>query len=410
MREVVSGGKRIDRCMTCGGLWFDPGEIGELAAGRLAAAAEPGGKEAQAGIAAGGGPSGPNGVAPPHGVERSGEGKPPAAAASPRGERGPSGKQAARMWRAAARLACPRCFGRLHPVDFQATGIFLFSCRSCGGLLASRGAAAEIEARFDNLRRHQAEYAALAEAIAEAERRRFEARLGASPFGGRRVAGGRVPLPVVVPLSDAAPARRGFPVAAWGIVAIVALLYVFRSLIGAPPRLPGGLAGLRPGAGFSGLPVLAFLCAPFVHAGLFPLLGGCLFLSILGDNVEDRIGTVAYLVFFFLCAAAGSAVHLLWGEPAGRAAMGSAVAAAGILGAYVVFFPDVPIRMYGMGRVAAIPAYLFACVWLAWALLFSGGRLALVIDPAPYSFAAQLAGFGSGALCAIGWRLAEEAS
>jgi membrane associated rhomboid family serine protease len=82
------------------------------------------------------------------------------------------------------------------------------------------------------------------------------------------------------------------------------------------------------------------------------------------------------------------------------AALGSAGAVAGVLGAYLVFFPDVPIEMYGMGRVVTVPAYLFACAWAVSVFLWGWGPgpLSTLLNPAPYILAGHLAGFAAGAL------------
>jgi membrane associated rhomboid family serine protease len=92
--------------------------------------------------------------------------------------------------------------------------------------------------------------------------------------------------------------------------------------------------------------------------------------------------------------------HVLWGKAGMPAALGSAGAVAGVLGAYLVFFPDVPIDMYGMGRVVTVPAYLFACAWAVSVFLWGWGPgpLSALFNPAPYSLAGHLAGFATGAL------------
>ena len=91
------------------------------------------------------------------------------------------------------------------------------------------------------------------------------------------------------------------------------------------------------------------------------------------------------------------------------AALGSAGAVAGVLGAYLVFFPDVPIAMYGMGRVVTVPAYLFACAWAVAVFLWGWGPgpLSNLLNPAPYSLPGHLAGFAAGALGAVFCRSVE---
>lgn len=149
--------------------------------------------------------------------------------------------------------------------------------------------------------------------------------------------------------------------------------------------------------------MFALLSAPFLDGGIVPLAVGCLFLFVLGDNVEDRLGRVPFLLFYLFCGAVAGAAHVLWGKAGMPAALGSAGAVAGVLGAYLVFFPDVPIEMYGMGRIVTVPAYLFACAWAVAVFLWGWGPgpLSNLLNPAPYSLAGHLAGFAAGALGAV---------
>jgi membrane associated rhomboid family serine protease len=371
---VVAGDREIDCCTACGALWFDYGEIRELTEGRLSVDAE------------GGPPPAPTGMA--------------ATAEKP-------GAILSRMRREGAFLACPRCGAALTAIDFQLTGIPVFQCPSCEGILAPRASAAGIAARFRFLREHGSRVSVLGETLARREKRRMESEYGRTgPGTGVSMA---VPLPLVVPLADDSPGMQTLPLATISLIAASAVFYLAGQVRGEVLALPGGLTGLPSGTGFAGVPKMLLLLAPFFHAGILPLVAGSLFLLVLGDNVEDRMGPVAYLVFYLFCGACAGAAHVLWGKIGEPAASGSAGAVAGILGAYLVFFPSVSIRMYGMGRIVTLPAYLFACAWLI-AVFFLGpaGPLASLVDPARLSLPGNLAGFGTGVLGAILWRFCEQ--
>src|SRR4030065_104600 len=86
--------------------------------------------------------------------------------------------------------------------------------------------------------------------------------------------------------------------------------------------LPGGLPGLPSGAGFSGVSLPSSLVSLFLHAGIVPLAAGSLFLFVLGDNVEDRMGWLPFLLFYLLCGVLAGAGPVLWGEPGGYLALG----------------------------------------------------------------------------------------
>jgi len=371
MGTVTSGEVEVDRCRTCGAVWFDPGEIRELTQGRLS-----GGEDAGF-------------VADP---------SPPA-----KEERGAALRLA---WGEARGLSCPRCGGPLRPVDFQLTGVPVFRCAGCGGMLASRRSANALSARFKFQRDHAQLYESLGASMAEEIRGRMNRRLGPDVA---EVHPGQIPLPVLVPLSDGASPGSRPPLVVYGILFLSVALYLL-SWIGAGDgtNLQGRLA-LPSGTGFSGVPKFALLLAPFLNGGIVPLIVGCLFLFVLGDNVEDRLGRVPFLLFYLFCGAVAGAAHVLWGKAGMPAALGSAGAAAGVLGAYLVFFPDVPVEMYGMGRVATVPAYLFACAWAVAIFLWGWGPgpLSNLLNPAPYGLAGNLAGFAAGALGAVLWRSVE---
>lgn len=374
MRTVPSGEVEVDRCGTCGAAWFDPGEIRELTQGRLSTEGDP---------------------APADDLSR-----PPA-----------EGRKAAlrRAWGEAPSLSCPRCDEPLRPADFELTGVPVFRCRRFGGMLVSRRSVTALSVKYKFQRDHAALYEALGASMAEEVRHRENRRFG--PDAGS-MGPGEIPvpgLPVLVPLADKPSAAALPPLAVYGILLLTVLLYFLAWIgVGGMDGLPGRLA-LPSGAGFSGVPRFALLLTPFLHGGIVPLAVGCLFLFVLGDNVEDRLGRVPFLLFYLFCGAVAGAVHVLWGKAGMPAALGSAGAVAGVLGAYLVFFPDVPIDMYGMGRVVTVPAYLFACAWAVSVFLWGWGPgpLSNLLNPAPYSLAGHLAGFAAGALGAVLYRSVE---
>jgi membrane associated rhomboid family serine protease len=106
---------------------------------------------------------------------------------------------------------------------------------------------------------------------------------------------------------------------------------------------------------------LRFLSSMFVHAGPWHLLGNMWFLHIFGDNVEDKLGRGKYLLFYLGWGVLASLAFLVFGKPAGEMAgmspdqveaywrslplVGASGAIAGVMGAYLVFFPRARIRM-----------------------------------------------------------------
>jgi membrane associated rhomboid family serine protease len=362
MRRVMAGDREIDRCLACGALWFDYGEIRELTEGHLEV--EPGEETPQD---------------PPGGLLR-------------------------KMHRQAMSIACPRCGGAVGAIDFQMTGVPVIRCRKCRGYLAPRRSAAAIVERFRIARRHGKKFADLGESLAGAMKRRMERSHG-TVMG---TSGVPIPLPVIVPLADDGPAVSSFPLVTSLLIGLSLGVYILARVADATVTLPGGLPGLPSGSGTQGVSLTNLLIFPFLHAGLVPLLTGALFLFVLGDNVEDRMGWLPFLLLYLSCGVLAGTAHVLWGKPGGYAALGSAGAVAGVLGAYLVFFPDVSIEMYGLGKVTTVPAYLFACAWVAAVFLIGPGPFVEIVNPAPLSLVGSLAGFGAGVAGAVLWRLGEE--
>ena len=104
----------------------------------------------------------------------------------------------------------------------------------------------------------------------------------------------------------------------------------------------------------------------FLHANLMHLLGNMVFLWVFGDNVEDALGHVRYLVFYLACAAAAGFVHSTIDPASPNPLIGASGAVAGIVGAYLVLHPRVKLWVLVLGR---IPVRLSAgLVLAAWAI------------------------------------------
>jgi membrane associated rhomboid family serine protease len=196
----------------------------------------------------------------------------------------------------------------------------------------------------------------------------------------------------MIPLGDeGTPARRALPVLNLTIIAInivVFLLQLATGLENGPvtlgwsliPReittgqdivgnvqVDGGSISLAPAP--LGIPYLTLLTSMFMHGGFLHIASNMLFLFIFGDNVEDNMGSIKYLIFYLLCGfAADIAQILLGGGNSVIPNLGASGAIAGVLGAYLVLFPQARIRaLIPFGYYATIgyvPAFLMIGVWI----------------------------------------------
>ena len=89
---------------------------------------------------------------------------------------------------------------------------------------------------------------------------------------------------------------------------------------------------------------LAILYSMFLHGSLLHIGGNMLFLWIFGNNIEDVLGSLSYLGFYLLAGLVAAAAHIAVQANSTVPVVGASGAIAGVMGAYMVLFPDVQIR------------------------------------------------------------------
>lgn len=90
--------------------------------------------------------------------------------------------------------------------------------------------------------------------------------------------------------------------------------------------------------------LLAVLYSMFLHGSLIHIGGNMLFLWIFGNNIEDRMGAIPYVGFYLLAGVVAATAHILVQPDSTVPVIGASGAIAGVMGAYLVLFPDVKIR------------------------------------------------------------------
>lgn len=121
---------------------------------------------------------------------------------------------------------------------------------------------------------------------------------------------------------------------------------------------------------------LPFLTSMFLHGGFLHILGNMWFLYIFGDNVEDRLGHIRYLVFYLLCGVAAGLIHLLTNWNSKIPTIGASGAISGVMGAYLLLYPRSRIMtlipIFFFFQFVELPAFIFLGYWLL-IQLFSAG-------------------------------------
>ncbi|MDN3269659.1 rhomboid family intramembrane serine protease [Streptomyces sp. MA15] len=167
---------------------------------------------------------------------------------------------------------------------------------------------------------------------------------------------------------------------------------------GVGPQGPGCVIGPP---GYEKSPELSVLTAMFLHGGWLHLLGNMLFLWIFGNNIEDRMGHIRFLLFYLLCGYAAAYGFALLNNGSGEPLIGASGAVAGVLGAYLVLYPRarvwvlVPFLIFLPLR---LPAWIVLGLWFVLQALYSAGQG--VTDAGTVAYAAHVVGFVVGMLLA----------
>jgi membrane associated rhomboid family serine protease len=137
----------------------------------------------------------------------------------------------------------------------------------------------------------------------------------------------------------------------------------------------------------------------FLHGGWMHLLGNMLFLWIYGDNVEDALGHVRFLVFYLLCGIAAVFAQALSNPGSPYPIIGASGAISGVLGAYLMLFPRARVLTLVLlpffFTTLRMPAMLLLLLWFAVQLI---GDLAVPDGSASIAFRAHIGGFLIGML------------
>ncbi|MGH9135870.1 MAG: rhomboid family intramembrane serine protease [Acidimicrobiales bacterium] len=144
---------------------------------------------------------------------------------------------------------------------------------------------------------------------------------------------------------------------------------------------------------------LAVLFSMFLHGGLLHIAGNMLFLWIFGNNVEDRLGHVAYLVFYLAGGLAAAFAHVAVDPSSTIPVVGASGAIAAVMGAYLVWYPNAPIR-----TIIVFFFILFTEI-RAWMLLTGWFVLQFFTSPdAGVAWVAHVGGFAFGVLVGLALR------
>jgi rhomboid family protein len=155
------------------------------------------------------------------------------------------------------------------------------------------------------------------------------------------------------------------------------------------------LPGLQPTPGSV---YLTLLTSMFMHAGLAHLFGNMLFLWVFGDNIENSMGHLRYLLFYLVCGVLASSAHVATVVGLGQnpllPSLGASGAISGVLGGYLLLFPKRAVRMLMLRTVVTVPAVVAIGMWFAFQIISGIGMLGGSASGVAYG--AHVGGFVAG--------------
>ena len=143
---------------------------------------------------------------------------------------------------------------------------------------------------------------------------------------------------------------------------------------------------------------LSLVTSTFLHGGWMHILGNMLFLWIYGDNVEDRMGPVRFLIFYLICGTAASLTHVMIDPNSTTPLVGASGAIAGVMAAYLLMFPRARIRVIMIIlifiRFTYFPAFVVIGIWAALQIIAVPQSLGS--EAGGVAYFAHIGGFISG--------------
>lgn len=202
------------------------------------------------------------------------------------------------------------------------------------------------------------------------------------------------------PIGDENAASAIKPYVNWSLIGLCVLVFLYQLML--PPRqleafilqfgaIPAEISQFRD--------LYTLLTSMFLHGGWAHIFGNMLFLLIFGDNIEDAMGHISYLLFYLLCGFIAALAQIALDLGSTIPIIGASGAISGVMGAYIVLFPHGRVRalvLFGFfGQVVLVPAWVMIGLWFVLQLI-SGFATIGAAQSGGVAFWAHVGGFIAG--------------
>ena len=211
---------------------------------------------------------------------------------------------------------------------------------------------------------------------------------------------------IMFPIRDTIRSRS-FPIVNWTIIILNVLVFFFQSNLsaGGLERFVDDFALIPARVNLSQpMSLMPFFTHIWLHGSLLHIISNMWMLVIFGDNVEDRLGSGRYLLFYILGGIAAGVLQYLFSVNPNIPAVGASGAIAAVMGAYFLFFPRsqvvtfVPIFIFGW--FVNLPSFIFLGIWFGTQVLSGVVELTTMAgsDMGGVAWWAHIGGFAFGLL------------
>ena len=199
----------------------------------------------------------------------------------------------------------------------------------------------------------------------------------------------------MLPIGDDDTARRTVPLVTYALIALNILFFFVEQSGGdafvgrwafVPRRFLANPSGDTP----------TLFTSMFMHAGWLHLGGNMLYLWIFGDNVEDRFGHIKFTIFYLLSGLAATLAQLAFSLGSNVPNLGASGAIAGVLGAYILLFPQGRVKVLQGQQVIQVPALVVIGIWIVLQFFSGMGSIANTAQTGGVAYMAHIGGFLAG--------------
>lgn len=186
----------------------------------------------------------------------------------------------------------------------------------------------------------------------------------------------------MMPIGDDNTGRTRTPFVNYILIAINIIVFIFAQRMGSneaflmsfstvPQEILTGSDIVGPnGLQASPEPVyLTILTSMFMHGSIAHIAGNMLYLWIFGDNLENVMGHLKYLIFYIICGVIASLAHVFASQILNSGmlipSLGASGAISGVLGGYMILFPKNRVKVFAIRTIIHVPAIVSLGIWIA---------------------------------------------